>query len=35
MSSIFESEEQASEIAPIVVMPLVLFGGQFANPDAI
>jgi ABC-type multidrug transport system permease subunit len=35
MSSVFESEEQASQIAPIVLMPLILFGGQFANPEAI
>jgi ABC-type multidrug transport system permease subunit len=35
MSSIFENEQQASGIAPIIVMPLILFGGQFANPDAI
>ena len=35
MSCVFESEEQASQIAPIVLMPLILFGGQFANPDAI
>ena len=35
MSSIFENEEQAASIAPIIVMPLILFGGQFANPEAI
>jgi ABC-type multidrug transport system permease subunit len=35
MSSIFDSEESAAKIAPIIVMPLILFGGQFANPDAI
>ena len=27
MSSIFSSEESAAQIAPIIVMPLILFGG--------
>lgn len=31
MSSIFHSEEAVAALAPIVVMPLILFGGQFAN----
>ena len=35
MSSIFEKEESASGIAPIIVMPLILFGGQFANSKNI
>jgi hypothetical protein len=35
MSSIFSKEETASQLAPIIVMPLILFGGQFANPDNI
>ena len=35
MSSIFNKEETVTALAPIVVMPLILFGGQFANPQNI
>ena len=35
MSSIFEKEEAVTALAPIVMMPLILFGGQFANSDNI
>ena len=35
MSSIFNKEETVAALAPIVVMPLILFGGQFANPGNI
>ena len=35
MSSIFNKEETVTQLAPIVVMPLILFGGQFANPQNI
>ena len=31
MSSIFNREETAVALAPTIIMPLVLFGGQFAN----
>lgn len=35
VSSIFEKEEMAVALAPIVMMPLMLFGGQFANSGNI
>jgi len=35
ISSIFEKEEMAVSLAPIVMMPLMLFGGQFANSGNI
>jgi ABC-type multidrug transport system permease subunit len=35
MSSIFIKEEMAVAMAPIVIMPMILFGGQFANSDNI
>lgn len=35
MSSIFEKEEMATLLSPIIVMPLILFGGQFANSKNI
>ena len=35
ISSIFEHEEAAVELAPIIVMPIVLFGGQFSNAGTI
>jgi ABC-type multidrug transport system permease subunit len=35
MSSIFNKENMAVAMAPIVIMPLILFGGQFANSDNI
>ena len=35
MSSIFNDEDMAVGMAPIVIMPLVLFGGQFANSGNI
>jgi ABC-type multidrug transport system permease subunit len=35
MSSIFNKEETAVQLSPIVVMPLILFGGQFANSGNI
>jgi ABC-type multidrug transport system permease subunit len=35
MSSIFNKEEMAVAMAPIIMMPLILFGGQFANSDNI
>lgn len=35
MSSIFNKEEMAVAFAPLVMMPIMLFGGQFANADNI
>jgi ABC-type multidrug transport system permease subunit len=35
MSSIFIKEETAVAMAPTVIMPMILFGGQFANSDNI
>lgn len=35
ISSIFQHEETAVELAPIVVMPLILFGGQFSNSGTL
>ena len=35
ISSIFESEETAVAIAPIIMLPIILFGGQFANSGDI
>ena len=35
LSSIFNKEEMAVELAGVVIMPLVLFGGQFANSGNI
>jgi ATP-binding cassette subfamily G (WHITE) protein 1 len=35
ISSIFNKEEMAIALAPIVMMPIILFGGQFANSDNI
>lgn len=35
VSSIFEKEDMATAIAPIIMMPLMLFGGQFANSKNI
>lgn len=35
MSSIFNKEEMAVALAPIIMMPIILFGGQFANSDNI
>ena len=35
ISSIFQHEETAVELAPIIVMPLILFGGQFSNAGTI
>ena len=35
VSSIFEKEESATALAPIIIMPLILFGGQFANSKNI
>ena len=31
LSSIFEKEESAVSLAPLFMMPIILFGGQFAN----
>lgn len=31
VSSLFDKEESAVAIAPIIMMPLILFGGQFSN----
>jgi ABC-type multidrug transport system permease subunit len=33
LSSVFDNEASAAQIAPIFIMPFVLFGGQFINPD--
>lgn len=35
VSSIFEKEEMATALSPIIIMPLILFGGQFANSKNI
>ncbi len=35
MSSIFNKEETAVALAPVIMMPIILFGGQFANSDNI
>ena len=35
MSSIFNKEETAVGVAPTIVMPIILFGGQFANAGNI
>jgi ABC-type transport system involved in multi-copper enzyme maturation permease subunit len=35
VSSIFEKEEMATSLSPIIIMPLILFGGQFANSKNI
>jgi len=35
MSSIFNKEEMAVSLAPIVMLPIMLFGGQFANSKNI
>ena len=35
MSSIFNEEETAVSIAPIIMQPVILFGGQFANSGNI
>ena len=35
MSSIFNKEEMAVSISPVIMMPLILFGGQFANSGNI
>ena len=31
LSSLFESESAASSLAPVFVMPMMLFGGLFTN----
>jgi ABC-type multidrug transport system permease subunit len=35
MSSIFHKEEMAVSLSPIIMMPIMLFGGQFANSGNI
>ena len=35
MSSIFNKEETAVSIAPVIMQPIILFGGQFANAGNI
>ena len=35
LSSIFNKEEMAVAISPVIMMPIVLFGGQFANSGNI
>ena len=35
VSSIFEKDEMAVAIAPVIMMPMMLFGGQFANSGNI
>lgn len=35
ISSIFEHEETAVSLAPVIVMPLILFGGQFTNSGTL
>jgi len=35
ISSIFNKEEMAVALAPVIMMPIILFGGQFANSGNI
>ena len=35
LSSIFENAEIATQVSPIIMMPLILFGGLFANTDTM
>jgi ATP-binding cassette, subfamily G (WHITE), eye pigment precursor transporter len=35
ISSVFEKEEAAVGLAPVIMMPFILFGGQFANSGHI
>lgn len=35
MSSIFTREEMAVALSPVIMMPIILFGGQFANSGNI
>lgn len=35
MSSIFHKEEMAVSLSPVIMMPIMLFGGQFANAGNI
>ena len=35
VSSIFDKEEMAVALAPVIMMPMMLFGGQFANSGDI
>ncbi len=35
MSSIFNKEEMATALAPVIMMPIILFGGQFSNSATI
>lgn len=35
ISSIFNKEEMAISLAPVIMMPIILFGGQFANSGTL